>query len=122
MRAYSIALFFLMIQLASALLNYSNVFDVSEPVDTQLLTHLNNTMDNRVYGNQTNIEYGADFERSGITDTLETFGKAISVKHTLEQLGLDSTIATIVSYAVYFVYILGLVQLLLIRKGVGDVS
>lgn len=124
MRAYSIALFFLCLQVSSIVLNLTGVFTISEvpSVDTSLIDHINNTYYTKTYMNGTEISDNSEFERAGVGDTLKTFGKALSVKHTLANLGLDNLIATYISYLVYFVYILGAIQLVLLRKGMGDVS
>ena len=123
MRAYAIALFFLLLQVSGTIIGLTGVFpDVEARTDTELLTHLNDTMQNREYGNQTLAEYILEYERSGISDSLGTFGKAVSVKHQLIKMGSPETVAQYVAYGVYFVYILGIVQLVLLRKGLGDVA
>jgi len=123
MRAYAIALIFLCIQGAALLLQLGGVFpDIQEPVNTEAFDHIEGTIQDRTYYNQTEIDYTAEFERSGVSDALSTFGKALSVKHTMIRLGAEEAVAEVFSYFVYFVYIIGAIQLLIIRKGVGDVS
>ncbi len=123
MRAYTIALFLLMIQIGVALVNTMGVFDSGVPLDTSSegsLHYANTTLRSRSFGNQT-IGQGVEYERSSFSDIVN-FGKNLfNVAATFESFGLPTTYSWLFAAPVYFIWIFALAQVFL-RKGVKDIT
>lgn len=112
MKAYEIALFLFVLQIAIGLLVFARVFPNNNlPINYEILEEYNQTVHESTYnadGDSTQ-QGGAELQISGSGFT--RLAKALfNVKGTMTNFGIDSTIAGLISYIVYLIWIIGLYQ------------
>lgn len=112
MKAYEIALFLFVLQISIGLLIYMNVFPNNNlPVNYEILEEYNQTVHESNYNadGDSSQQGGEELKISGSGFT--RLAKALfNVKGTITNFGVDNTIAGLISYIVYLIWIIGLYQ------------
>ena len=121
MRAYTIALFLLMIQVAAAVVDTTNVFETSINPDTDAINwseqYVGTTSYNATIGG---ASQPSDYEIGGITSFFEFGIRVINVKATMVQMGIEDTMLLwLFASPIYFIWLNAIIQFLW-RKGYKD--
>lgn len=113
MRAYLLALFFLCLQLAGAAVNSTQVFDNNPIVDYSTLEKFNTTVKNSTFGGSEPGDLPKDYTRAGYRDAFDIIYSLFNVKQTLRGFGIPESVTYILSYPIYFIWIIAIAQLFL---------
>jgi len=120
MKAYAIGLLLLCIQVSSALIDTTGIFQASSVYTSEDLDWANSTVRNRDF-NSTAAGDGTEYDLAVRYDFLDILGRMLNVKATFQSFGVPSILANILAIPVYAMWIWAVIQFLW-RKSITDAS